>query len=74
MKKQIENKKARDYVKWTSSEINAIKRSMHKFIAMHKIPQQYDCLLAIKHEPALKNRSWKKIKFQVANLINKSIK
>eukprot|EP00102_Acyrthosiphon_pisum_P026310 XP_016663520.1 PREDICTED: uncharacterized protein LOC107884922 [Acyrthosiphon pisum] len=63
-----------DYVKWSESEINAVKRAMGKFIALHKIPQQHDCLLAIKNEPALKKRNWKKIKFQVANLIKKSVK
>lgn len=63
-----------DYVKCSDAEVNAIKRTMGKFIASHKIPRQHDCLLAIKNEPALKKRSWKKIKFQVANLIKKSVK
>lgn len=45
--------------------------SLGKFVALRKIPQQHDCLLAIKHEPILKNRDWKKIKFQVANIIKK---
>lgn len=63
-----------DYVKWSKEEIKAIERSLGKFIALHKIPQQYDCLLAIKNGPILKNRSWRKIKFQVANLIKKSKK
>jgi len=63
-----------DYVKWSDAEINVIKCAMGKFIALQKIPQRHDCLLAIKNEPALKKRSWKKIKFQVANLIKKSIK
>lgn len=56
------------------AEINAIKRSLGKFIAPRKIPQQHDCLLAIKNEPILKNRDWKKIKFQVANIIKKTLK
>ncbi|XP_060875396.1 uncharacterized protein LOC132952418 [Metopolophium dirhodum] len=59
------SKKRGDYIKWTMAEINAIKRSLGKFIALRKIPQQHDCLLAIKNEPILKNRDWKKIKFQV---------
>lgn len=62
-----------DYIKWSTSEKDAIKRSLGKFIELRKIPQQHDCLLAIKNEPALKNRDWKKVKFQVANLIKKSI-
>lgn len=49
-----------DYVKLSYSEINAIKRAMGKFIALHKIPQQHDCLLAIKNEPALKKKKLKK--------------
>jgi len=74
-KKKASTKSTRgDYIKWSDSEINAIKRAMGQFIALHKIPQQHDCLLAIKNEPALKKRSWKKIKFQVANLIKKSVK
>lgn len=64
-------KKRGEYVKWTSKEIEAIKRSLGRFIALRKIPQKYDCLLAIKNEPILKNRDWQKVKFQVANLIKK---
>lgn len=63
-----------DYVKWSVEELDAIKRSLGKFIALNKIPQQHDCLLAIKNEPILKNRPWKKVKYQVANLIKKSLK
>lgn len=46
-----------DYFKWSNAEIAAIKRSMIRFIALRKIPQQYDCLLALKNEPALKKRT-----------------
>lgn len=63
-----------NYIKWTETEISAIKRTMSKFIALHKIPQQHDRLLAIQQEPVLQNRNWKKIKFQVVNLIKKSFK
>lgn len=65
------SKKRGEYVRWTSNEIGAIKRSLGRFIALRKIPQKYDCLLAMKNEPILKDRDWKKIKFQVANLIKK---
>lgn len=67
-------KKRGDYIRWTMAEIDAIKRCLGKFIALRKTPQQHDCLLAIKHEPILKNRDWKKIKFQVANIIKKTLK
>lgn len=60
-----------DYVRWSHQEIEAIKRSLGRFIALRKIPQKHDCLLAMKNEPVLKNREWKKLKFQVANLIKK---
>lgn len=63
-----------DYIKWSNAEIEAVKRSLGKFIALRKIPQQNDCLLAMKKEPILNTRSWKKIKFQVANIIKKSFK
>ncbi|XP_022179916.1 uncharacterized protein LOC111040345 [Myzus persicae] len=53
-----------DYIKWSNGEMEALKRFFGKFIALHKIPQQHDCLLAIKKEPALGKRPWKKIKFQ----------
>lgn len=66
--------KSGDYVKWTSKELEAVKRSPDKFVALQKIPQKYNCLLAIKNEPILKNRDWKKVKFQVAILIKKTLK
>jgi len=72
MPQKIKNSKKRgDYQRWTNIEMQAIKRQLSKFIALKKIPQQHDCLLAIKNEPALKNRNWEKIKFQVANIIKK---
>jgi len=55
-------------------ELDAIKRSLGTFISLGKIPEQHDCLTAIKNEPILKNRPWKKSKYQVANLIKKSLK
>lgn len=68
------SKKRVDYIKWSNDEIKAVERSLEKFIALRKIPQQHDCLLAMKKEPILNKRSWKKIKFQVANTIKKSLK
>lgn len=64
-------KKRVNYIKWSECEINAVKRSLGKFIALRKIPQQHDCLHALQKEPILKNRSWKNLKFQVANIIKK---
>ena len=63
-----------DYKRWTDIEMQAIKKQLSWFISLKKIPQQHDCLLAMKNEPALKNRSWKNIKFQVANIIKKDSK
>lgn len=67
-------KKRGDYQRWTTAEMQAIKRQLSQLISLKKIPQQHDCLLAIKNEPALRNRNWKKIKFQVANIIKKDFK
>jgi len=64
-------KKRGDYQRWTNAEMQAIKRQLSQFISPKKIPQQHDCLLSIIKEPALRNRNWQKIKFQVSNIIKK---
>lgn len=62
------------YKVWTAKELEAVKRSPGKLISLGKIPQQHDCLLAMKNEPILVDRGWKNIKFRVGNLIKKQFK
>lgn len=73
VKTQCKSKRTQ-YKVWTAKELEALKRSLGKFIKLGKIPQQHDCLLAMKNEPILVDRGWKNLKFQVANLIKKQFK
>src|ERR1700733_4093566 len=61
----------RDYIKWSAEEKEAMNRQFSSFVEKMQCPKQLDCLNAKAKEPALSNRTWKKIKFYVSTQINK---
>ena len=73
MKKQPNGKSQKRRI-WTAEEKAAVRRSLGKFLDSHKVPGQSDCLIALAQEPALRERNWKDLKYQVYNQIKASKK
>lgn len=61
----------REYMKWSEAEKEAVNRQFSNFITKMQCPRQLDCLNAKAKEPALANRTWKRVKFYVSTQINK---
>ena len=71
MEKQA-NGKSQKRRMWTAEEKAAVRRSLGKFLDSQKVPGQSDCLRAMAQEPALRERNWKDLKYQVHNQIKAS--
>jgi len=55
---------------WTPEEVQAVERHLNTFIKSFTVPGKYDCDKCLEAEPvALKNRTWKNVKFFVHNRI-----
>ena len=52
-------------VSWTCEERLGIENQLNKFITMMKVPGKKACEVALQKESALKERSWKAVKYNV---------
>jgi hypothetical protein len=59
-------------VSWTCEEKLAIENQLKKFITMMKVPGKRACEEALQKESALKERSWKAVKYYIHNCILKN--
>jgi hypothetical protein len=66
------NKKKTNRCPWSEEERKAVKTHFEKCIALRTVPGKNACEAARLAQPALANRDWPLIKWEVKNLITKS--
>ncbi|XP_048025226.1 uncharacterized protein LOC125254587 isoform X2 [Megalobrama amblycephala] len=54
---------------WQEEERRAVNKRLGKFMAEHRVPGKLDCVKCLEEEEALKDRTWKDIKYFVHNTI-----
>ncbi|KAJ8321698.1 hypothetical protein KUTeg_000169 [Tegillarca granosa] len=52
---------------WTTEDIKAVERRLHKFLQLLKTAGKKDCEEATSKEKVLNNRSWEKIQHYIRN-------
>lgn len=54
---------------WREEERRAVNKRLGKFMAERRVPGKLDCVKCLEEEEALKDRSWKDVKYFVHNTI-----